>query len=67
LQKPQKKLLESIKSTPNFALRLEKTVWENNEWLLAHEKMKALLDKKITIDQFTENEFKILVTIFLPL
>jgi len=36
----QRELLESIKSTPDFALRLGKTVWKNNEWILAHDRLK---------------------------
>lgn len=57
----QRKLLDSIKTTPNFALRLGKTIWKNNEWLLSHEKLKALIDKKITIDQISETDIKPLI------
>ena len=57
----QRKLLESIKSTPNFALRLGKTVWKNNEWILSADKLKALLEKKITIDQLAESDLKPLI------
>lgn len=54
--KEQNNLLDSIRETPNFALRLGKTVWKNNEWILKSEKLKALLDKNITVDQLTEND-----------
>lgn len=57
----QRELLGSIKCTPNFALRLGKTVWKNNEWILAHDKLKDLLDRKITIEQLTEKDFKPLI------
>lgn len=52
----QIKLLDSIRKTPNFALRLGKTVWKNNEWVLKPEKLRDLLAKKINIDQLTEND-----------
>lgn len=39
----QRELLKSLKTTPNFALKLGKTIWRNNEWILAPEKLKALL------------------------
>lgn len=57
----QRRLLESLKTTPNFALRLGKTVWRNNEWLLEPEKLKALLEKKIIVDQLVEDDFKPLI------
>lgn len=57
----QNKLLDSIKSTPNFALRLGKTVWKNNEWLLSHEILKALINKKMSIDQLKEDDLKPLI------
>jgi len=57
----QIKLLNSIKETPNFALRLGKTVWRNNEWILKPEKLGALLNKTITIDQLTDEDFKPLI------
>jgi len=41
----QRKLLESIKHTPNFALRLGKTVWKNKEWVLRSKKFEALMNK----------------------
>jgi uncharacterized LabA/DUF88 family protein len=50
----QNKLLESIKRTPNFALRLGKTVWKNNAWILKPDKFHELLEKKITLDDLTE-------------
>jgi len=50
----QKKLLDSIRRTPNFALRLGKTIWRNNGWLLNPIKFKQLINKKITIDDLSE-------------
>jgi uncharacterized LabA/DUF88 family protein len=52
----QNLLFESIKKTPNFALRLGKTVWQNNEWIISPRKVKDLLNKKITIDELKEND-----------
>jgi len=57
----QSKLLESIKTTPNFALRLGKTIWRNNEWILKSDRRKALLDRTITVDQLTDQDFKPLI------
>lgn len=59
--KAQRALLESLKTTPNFALRLGKTIWRNNEWILFPEKLKALLEKRITVDDLTENDFHPLI------
>ena len=52
--KEQYELLESIKRTPNFALRLGKTLWRNNNWILKEDKFNDLLAKKITIDDLNE-------------
>ena len=52
----QYELLDSIKKTPNFALRLGKTIWKNNGWILDSQKFKDLANKKITIDDLTEND-----------
>ncbi len=54
-------LLESIKSTPNFALHLGKTVWENNEWILAPSKFKSLINKKLFVDDLCENDVRPLI------
>ncbi len=54
----QTALLNSLKTTPNFALRLGKTVWRNKQWILAPDKLKALLRQKITIDQIKESDLK---------
>jgi uncharacterized LabA/DUF88 family protein len=54
----QNTLLESIKCTPNFALRLGKTHWLNKEWLLEYDKLKKLLRKQITVDELTEKDLK---------
>jgi len=53
IAKEQYKLLESIKRTPNFALRLGKTVWRDNGWLLNQTKLKALVAKTITVDNLS--------------
>ena len=50
----QRKLLESIKHTPNFALRLGSTVWRDRAWILKPDKLKELLNKKISVDDITE-------------
>lgn len=57
----QYKLLESIKRTPNFALRLGKTVWRSNSWILNSVKFDALLSKKITVDALTERDVRPLI------
>ncbi|NCC04602.1 MAG: NYN domain-containing protein [Proteobacteria bacterium] len=46
--KQQLALLDSIKKTPNFALRLGRTEWRNSNWVLSPEKTKLLLQGKIT-------------------
>lgn len=57
----QEKLLESIKRTPSFALRLGKTVWKKNEWVLNPEKFKDLLNNKISIGDLKEEDVKPLI------
>ena len=54
----QRNLLKSIKCTPNFALRLGKTIWRNNEWILDPYKMKSLLQKRIAVSDLTKYDFK---------
>jgi uncharacterized LabA/DUF88 family protein len=54
----QNELFESIKKTPNFALRLGKTVWQDNEWIISPRKVKDLLKKRITIDELKECDIK---------
>ncbi|MHB8483989.1 MAG: NYN domain-containing protein, partial [Nitrospiria bacterium] len=56
LAQEQEKLLNSIRNTPNFALRLGKTVWKNNSWILKPEKLDLLLKKKITVDNLVESD-----------
>jgi uncharacterized LabA/DUF88 family protein len=46
--KQQLALLDSIKKTPNFALRLGRTEWRNSNWVLSPDKTKLLLQGKIT-------------------
>jgi uncharacterized LabA/DUF88 family protein len=57
----QKALFDSIKRTPNMALRLGKTEWRNNTWILAPDKLKELLNKKTTIDQLSEEDVRPLI------
>jgi uncharacterized LabA/DUF88 family protein len=52
--KQQIELLNSIKKTPNFALRLGKTIWRDNAWALKPDKFHALVAKTITVDDLTE-------------
>ena len=49
-------LLDSIRKTPNFALRLGKTIWRNNSWILSPDRFKDLVSKKITIDSLVEKD-----------
>jgi uncharacterized LabA/DUF88 family protein len=57
----QEALFKSIRETPNFALRLGKTVWRNNEWILTADKFKALLQKRITVDSLVEDDIRPLI------
>ena len=54
--KHQTELLESIKRTPNFALRLGKAEWQNKNWMLNPGKLKDLIGKRITVDDLTESD-----------
>lgn len=53
----QKALLQSIRETPNFALRLGKTTWDKS-WLLHPDKFKDLIDKKITAADLVESDVR---------
>ena len=57
----QAKLLESIKKTPNFALRLGKTTWTNKNWVVKSDKLKDLLNKKISVDDLQETDVRPLI------
>jgi uncharacterized LabA/DUF88 family protein len=59
--KTQEALLESIKRTPNFALRLGKTVWTRNAWVINPDKLKDLLNKKISVDDLQESDVRPLI------
>jgi len=50
----QKELFSSLRRTPNFALRLGKTIWRNNNWILRPEKFKDLISKRTTIESLSE-------------
>jgi uncharacterized LabA/DUF88 family protein len=52
----QNKLLDSIRSTPNFALRLGRTLWADNAWMLKDGILGSLLEKKCTIDDLMEGD-----------
>ena len=50
-------LFNSIRRTPNFALRLGKTVWDKN-WIINHNKLRRLINSKITVSDLTETDFR---------
>jgi uncharacterized LabA/DUF88 family protein len=52
----QRSLLESIKRTPGFALRLGNTEWRNNEWLLRPQRLKELLGGQIGVGDLREDD-----------
>lgn len=52
--KEQRLLLDSIKKTPNFALRLGQSIWINKSWILKYDKLKALINNKIKIEDLKE-------------
>lgn len=54
----QNTLLESIKTTPNFALRLGKTNWKNKAWILNNNKLKKLVTGRITHADLDEKDFQ---------
>jgi uncharacterized LabA/DUF88 family protein len=54
--KHQWELFESIKTTPNFALRLGSVVWRNRGWLVRPDKFKELLSGKISIGTLSESD-----------
>lgn len=56
--KRQSELLNSIRRTPNFALRLGETVWRDREWVLSYDKIKELINKKISVDDLKEEDVK---------
>lgn len=59
--KAQEALLESIKRTPNFALRLGKTVWTQKGWVIKPDTLKDLLNKKIGVDDLQETDVRPLI------
>jgi uncharacterized LabA/DUF88 family protein len=54
--KQQQDLFNSLRRTPNFALRLGKTIWRNNNWILDPEIFKELLAKKISVNNLSEQD-----------
>ena len=59
--KAQRELLQSIKKTPNFALRLGKTVWQGNNWVLKPDRLNDLLNNKITVNDLQETDVRPLI------
>lgn len=57
----QHELLDSIRNTPNFALRLGRTKWVNNKWMISPGKTNELISKKLLIDGLSENDVKPLI------
>ncbi len=53
----QEELLNSIKKTPSFALRLGETVWKG-DWALKNEKLKQLLKQNISISDLQDSDVK---------
>ena len=51
-------LLEEIKGTPSMALRLGKTIWRDNGWVINPQKMRKLLQGEITVDDLEEKDIK---------
>lgn len=56
--KSQAKLLESLKRTPNFALRLGHSVLKKRGWSLHPAKLKMLLKKQVTVDDLKPGDLK---------
>lgn len=56
--KKQHELFESIRITPNFALRLGKTEWFAGDWKINNAKLKKLINKSISIDDLKEKDFQ---------
>lgn len=52
----QNALFDTIRSTPNMALRLGETVWQRRAWALKWEKLKQLINKKINIGDLQEDD-----------
>ena len=52
----QNLLFDSIKKTPNFALRLGHVIWDNNRWALKPEPQKSLLNGTITVSDLKEDD-----------
>ncbi len=54
--KQQLALLDSLRKTPNFALRLGKTIWRNNNWILNPKKLRDMALKKTDIGNLAEQD-----------
>jgi len=58
--KQQNELLNSIRKTPNMALRLGNTVW-NKQWVLDFEKLALLIKGKISVSEISEDDVRPLI------
>lgn len=56
--KQQFDLFDSIKKTPHMALRLGKSVWENNEWIVNYKKFKEIVDGKKQITDLNPSDVR---------
>jgi len=54
--KGQIALLESIRSTPNFALRLGETTWTENKWAIRADQLKRLLNNEISVSDLAASD-----------
>jgi uncharacterized LabA/DUF88 family protein len=54
--KAQDELFQSLRKTPNFALRLGTTQWRNNEWILYPRAFTGLIKKQITVDKLNPQD-----------
>ncbi len=54
----QKSLFDSIRSTPNMALRLGETVWHGRAWTLRWEKLKRIINGEMQIHELQESDIQ---------
>ncbi len=54
----QIRVLDSIRRTPNMALRLGRSAWVNKNWLISPDKTKDLLKRKIGVEHLTDADVK---------
>ncbi len=58
IYKQQTELHDSIRTTPNFALRLGRVKWNQGQWLFNQEKTTKLIKGTITVNDFEEHDIK---------